>query len=59
MKTYQLYSRNGAEPDAVVGITEDGGCVSFIFDPNNPDYQQYLAWLAEGNTPQPADEVTQ
>lgn len=26
------------------------------FDPNNADYQAYLKWVAEGNTPLPADE---
>ena len=26
------------------------------FDPDNTDYQAYLAWVALGNTPQPADE---
>jgi hypothetical protein len=28
------------------------------FDLGNTDYQAYLKWLSEGNTPLPADEPT-
>lgn len=33
----------------------DGAIIPFA--PDNTDYQAYLKWIAEGNTPLPADEV--
>ena len=31
----------------------DGACIPF--DPDNTDYQAYLKWVTEGNTPLPAE----
>lgn len=32
---------------------------SIPFDPDNTDYQEYLKWLAAGNTPLPPDAPAQ
>ena len=39
---------------------EDGSNPLYISeDESNPEYVKYLAWVAEGNTPEPAEEVTE
>ena len=40
------------EPTSVIRLSDDA-CIPF--DPQNVDYQAYLAWVAQGNVAQPAE----
>ena len=51
MVTYKIQKDNFGTSCAV--LRSDGWSIPFAED--NTDYQAYLAWLAEGNTPIEAD----
>ena len=53
---YKLY-KTQAGTDGATLFNEDGSTVSFLFDSANTDYQEYLKWVAEGNTPSPQESV--
>jgi hypothetical protein len=57
MTTYKLFKDPiSNEVVSVFKIQEASPTWSVPFDPANTDYQAYLKWLEEGNTPLPADE---
>jgi hypothetical protein len=54
MIMYKLYKTELGTEGATL-TNEDGSTASFLFNPDNTDYQAYLKWLAEGNEPEPAE----
>ena len=53
---YKLVKNPITNEIKVVQKQEGNVLYSIPFDPANTDYQAYLKWVAEGNTPTPADE---
>ena len=56
MALYKLGKSYDGEAVRVVLKQDNSNIKVWIpFDPDNTDYQEYLAWVAEGNTPDAAD----
>jgi acylphosphatase len=41
---------------SVIQVNDDGTTRSFLIDPANTDYQEFVQWCEQGNTPLPADD---
>ena len=54
--TYKITLNSFGEINGVSYIDDNGNYHGIPFDPANTDYQAYLKWVDEGNTPLPADE---
>lgn len=54
--TYKLYKDDEDGPIPAVRRTLDDGTITSIpFASGNTDYEEYLEWVAAGNTADPAD----
>ena len=54
--SYKLYPNNdNGTPRQAIQKTDGDVNSSIPFDEANIDYQEYLAWVAEGNTAEDAD----
>jgi len=52
--TYKIYKTFNGQ-DAIIKFNDDGSMSSFLLGAENPEEQAYLAWVAQGNTPLPAE----
>jgi hypothetical protein len=53
----QTTARIGGNQTSIILLNADGSYTTFPNEVDGPEYQAYLAWLAEGNTPEPADST--
>ncbi len=53
--TYKLSRDMLGEVNSVIKADDSSYVYCIPFNPDNADYQEYLKWVAEGNTPIPAD----
>ena len=60
MRSYKMYklppkfiTASGVQEPNCVQRINDGAFIPF--DPANTDYQAYLAWIEQGNVPEPAE----
>tara|TARA_B100000242_G_scaffold4782_1_gene2912 strand:- start:113 stop:286 length:174 start_codon:yes stop_codon:yes gene_type:complete len=52
-----FYKKTNSDTE-IKKYSDESSSYSFIpSDPANKDYQEYLTWIEEGNTPEPADEL--
>jgi hypothetical protein len=49
---YKLFKENYTGYEAVIRLSDN---VYIPINEENTDYQAYLKWVAEGNTPEPAE----
>ena len=54
MTQYKLHNNKDSELSSILIV---GTNMSIPLDPDNTDYQAYLKWVAEGNTPLPAENT--
>jgi len=52
---YKLVKSPTTQQINVVQKESGGFLISIPMNPDNTDYQEYLKWVAAGNTPLPAD----
>jgi hypothetical protein len=55
LRSYEMYKLKKGLADTLIGVLRMSDNANIPFDPANTDYQAYLKWVAEGNTPEPAE----